>query len=363
MEAVNRLRELNDPRVEAWLQDKKAQLDEILATKTAEKYKKATETRAIELIQKFRFPVTGKMLDQAIAADYEDFILEAAKLNLIFPTLETAAKPSAKVVEKPKRESQSEINIVPSLPRSADKPFKAAPVEIIQKKPDYLEEFLLAGIKYPVVDLEKPTSNIIFRWSFHPILEKLPAKETGLEQKIGGHVPFFKEGDKWPLDEVGVPMAFFAQFVDPRESGTLTQIWIGNVDTDDVYPEVKVKKYRADKFKAGKQDIIPEPANVPNKNHILNPGIITVWKLINEVNPVYLREQNESMHPKDWDELYDKLEKDGLVFGNFKIGGFGDTGQGETYTDLYQNIYYQKWGDMGTLHLASDLKTLEGDMG
>lgn len=50
--------------------------------------------------------------------------------------------------------------------------------------------------------------------------------ETGLEQKIGRHVPFFQEGDHWPVTgdiydthnycTDDIPLSFVMQFIDPR---------------------------------------------------------------------------------------------------------------------------------------------------
>ena len=67
-------------------------------------------------------------------------------------------------------------------------------------------------------------------------------RETGLEQKYGGSVPLFVEGDIWPTERMldpnwptNHPLAFVAQFVDPRgDPNRLVQIFLRNAEEEDI---------------------------------------------------------------------------------------------------------------------------------
>lgn len=56
--------------------------------------------------------------------------------------------------------------------------------------------------------------------------------ETGLENKFGGNVPFFIEGEEWAISDNGSPMTFVGQFIDPRktEENILLRIFISFED-------------------------------------------------------------------------------------------------------------------------------------
>lgn len=52
---------------------------------------------------------------------------------------------------------------------------------------------------------------------FFPQVELLETdkEEIGIEDKFGGNKPFFIEGEKWPLNNEGIPMTFICQFINP----------------------------------------------------------------------------------------------------------------------------------------------------
>jgi len=60
----------------------------------------------------------------------------------------------------------------------------------------------------------------LYNYAFLPkIIEKdIKYIETGLENKIGGKVPFFTTDEEWPITDDDKPMTFVAQFSDPREN-------------------------------------------------------------------------------------------------------------------------------------------------
>jgi len=49
---------------------------------------------------------------------------------------------------------------------------------------------------------------------YFPTITKIK-KETRIQEKFGGIKPFFKKGEKWPLDSSNKPMSFICQFKDP----------------------------------------------------------------------------------------------------------------------------------------------------
>ena len=55
---------------------------------------------------------------------------------------------------------------------------------------------------------------------YFPIISKLEIKETGLESKFGGSVPFFIEGEEWPIS-CGSQMNFICQLIDPLQNNNI----------------------------------------------------------------------------------------------------------------------------------------------
>jgi uncharacterized protein YwqG len=74
---------------------------------------------------------------------------------------------------------------------------------------------------------------------FIPVFKKITNEETGFETKTGG-IPFFIEGEEWPINRLGKRLTFIGQFNDPRtNNNTLYRIFhsVDNIDCN-IYSNV-----------------------------------------------------------------------------------------------------------------------------
>lgn len=144
----------------------------------------------------------------------------------------------------------------------------------------------------------------------------------------------FFAGDKgWPTVNKE-PMDFIMQFIDPRPPHRFVRLFVSSpLHAEEGKEHVNLKvidlsltcQYDGPK-RNGKQaqEIV---------------GWLRKWEVF----------------PDDHDGEYE-LPYDGL-----KIGGVGNTCQGNLYTHYIQNIHADNWGDGGSLHISSKGE-LEGDM-
>lgn len=225
---------------------------------------------------------------------------------------------------------------------------------------DVLPESIQVGEK------QYPVSPEDTRLAYIPRLKSL-ATETGLEQKIGGHVPIFFEGESWPTGPSGQPMEFIMQFVDPRPNkNDLVRVFI--IDEDgDIFAKLLLTSLNTP------VTVIPaasvaEPANVKHISQTYNvPKQIVGWDVYNEVSGQFIVNILEDFGitgGEEYNTVFDNIlelvsprENRGVI----KIGGFGESAQSLTYEDFIHNIYDTEWGDSGTIHITEDGKA-EGDM-
>ena len=158
-----------------------------------------------------------------------------------------------------------------------------------------------------------------FRLVHIPKLQNLDLnKETGLEQKIGGNIPFFSEGDNWPMKS-GKPYAFVAQFADPRDDkkyqNKLLQVFMPDLDEIEEGVGEKVAYVKVvDLLKPLKQIIIPQPKNVPNQN-LLKPLKIVGWIRRYEVsidildNKFYQKYETSFLEMEDYEIKFSPNQK------------------------------------------------------
>ena len=220
-------------------------------------------------------------------------------------------------------------------------------------------------------DISLPIPEEKYREVYVPIMQEIDV-EPALAQKYGGSIPFFVDGDTWPTERLidpeygDAPLCFIAQFIDPRYArNELTQIFM--MDEKDFGPEAHVAWIRKiDLSKPFKQIIIEEPENVPNKE-MIEPFEIIGWRRSLELAPSTLHEfterlrdlQGQNGYRGDYHDIYSVNDRS---FSQFKLGGYGNSCQGEDYDFEYQNVFAEQWGDCGTLHINAD-GTIDGDMG
>jgi hypothetical protein len=213
-----------------------------------------------------------------------------------------------------------------------------------------------------------------FITAYIPSLEDIN-QETGLENKLGGHMPFFRQGDSWPVNPAGRPLAFVMQFVDPRPNkNELVQLFFDDIHGDDVTGNTAHIR-RLDLTQPLTQVHIPEPADVPkNDNPATRVGIysqakkIVGWLVRDEppteeflelfITPICWPD-GRITDSAEYDRIYDQLYREIVAepetmpgsYRQVKIGGYGDSAQGVNYTEFIHNLYNGLYGDSGVLHV------------
>lgn len=232
------------------------------------------------------------------------------------------------------------------------------PARQVESLPKDLLNKLPSRTNYTQAAIDKETKTAYVRTAYQPNLTPLTAPEDGREQKIYGRVPFFMQGESWPIDEAGHPMAFFGQFVDPRpqRQNQLVRIFVSDISKE---PTAKVLINKLDELKS--QILISQPADVPNNGVNTQPMRIVGWKIVNEISPEIWQEA-ATHHNIPYEELMTRVERKGFDSSSFKVGGFGNSHQGIVYTEPFQNVYAGLWGDAGSLHIDAE-GTISGDMG
>lgn len=159
---------------------------------------------------------------------------------------------------------------------------------------------------------EVPIPSFIWNKSIIPNIELLENEETGLENKFGGYVPLFLEGDKWPMIKVRsptikpkdleissnniveIPMTFIAQFVDPQNLECFCQIF--SVDFINRYNLFKdylnipnpsfIRFLSLNEVRERKIIKIKKPSveGFPNNDFFISPEIINKWYSIGELD-------------------------------------------------------------------------------
>jgi len=96
---------------------------------------------------------------------------------------------------------------------------------------------------------------------YFPITSKIETEnETGLEEKFGGNVPFFVEGETWP-EYNKIAMTFFGQIKDPRKKDSvLYRIFIAS-DNNIYLDEFHIDKIELNAENLEKQIKINKPEN------------------------------------------------------------------------------------------------------
>lgn len=150
--------------------------------------------------------------------------------------------------------------------------------------------------------------------------------ETGLENKFGGKVPFFTEGEEWPLTEDGSPMKFIGQFKDPRESNSMLYrvfIYINEFDDCNIYDIYDIQYVDMSK----KQIIIDIPEELEEFEV--------------PFHPLYLIEDyTEQKELISFEDIIEKMNIPNMRFGSIiksEVSYFGLKKSHDKFLDSYQN--------------------------
>ncbi len=209
-----------------------------------------------------------------------------------------------------------------------------------------------------------------------PITKKIE-DEIGIENKLGGDIPFFIEGETWPIHEE-IPMAFFCQLKDPRKNDNiLYRIFIA-IDNDYECENYHISKIELNQVNLQNQIKISkleyDNDNELNELNELNeikeltkfPAYeITGWNVENELKDCDSIFEILNIDPKKSSYYYNELREkfyDNNSCG-IKVGAtpaftqYADKKMYEKYNFLQltdTSILPYHWGDSGIAHITDD---------
>ena len=215
----------------------------------------------------------------------------------------------------------------------------------------------------------------LYTYAFIPksIKKDTTYTETGMENKIGGKVPFFTENEEWPITNNGTPMTFVTQFSDPRKNDP-NMIYRIFIDMNDSGEE----EYKIDYVDKTKNQKRIEP---PEDSILENLFLISSWIKIKELTHFekimkhmnipsmrfasVIKKKYDYFNIKTSHKMFDTYYQDSCLTGQghgFKVGGTPTFCQ---YNTIEQYEEYEKthlleiteselipygWGDCGIAH-------------
>jgi len=187
-----------------------------------------------------------------------------------------------------------------------------------------------------------------------PITTKISAdEETGLEEKIGGHKPFFVEGDEWPsLD--GKSLTFFGQFKISTNENILTRVFINTFGDEGTYYEINDIELNDDNKK---NQVIITNSDLEN-SIIFDAHKITDYHVITELKPLHFLYERLSMPENDYfkQKYYDSKY---YPYEYIKLNGTSIHSQypGQSFNLIQlrecSTLPFQ-WGDCGFAHVTKN---------
>ena len=161
--------------------------------------------------------------------------------------------------------------------------------------------------------------------AYLPIVKKIN-DETGLENKFGGNIPFFIEGESWPLDEDGNPMTFCCQFRDPRKNDNrLYRVFLPfDAEYQDFNYDYHISLIEMTESILKKQIIIKKPNNYGKDYDCFE---IDKWRILKELKAISFIKKRLSILDDEDDysnnELFENLYYDHSLVPTFetKVGG------------------------------------------
>ena len=179
-----------------------------------------------------------------------------------------------------------------------------------------------------------------------PVNEKIYF-ETPMQQKIGGVVPLFFQGESWPEHD-GYPLEFICQFLDPRPDHKDQFVRLFTKNVEDFDDSNKDHVYLSKICLKDKQ-IIQLP--IPNNLYFTKPYLITSW-----IHDYDLSIENI---PEEFEDTISNFFVQNCQ--GIKIQGIGNSTQGVEYDYFIQNVFAYYFGDSGSIHIHEDGSAI-GDM-
>ena len=178
-------------------------------------------------------------------------------------------------------------------------------------------------------------------------------EETGLEEKIGGHKPFFVEGDIWPSVD-GKALTFFGQFKHPDNEKVLIQVFVNTFG--DIGSEYEIMDIELNEENIKNQVIITN--NDLENSEIFNAHKINKYNLHTELKPLsflYKRlciPENSDFEKKYYDSNY--YPRDSIKLNGTSIH-CQSPGQSYNFIQINEcNELPFGWGDCGIAHVKKE---------
>ncbi len=200
-----------------------------------------------------------------------------------------------------------------------------------------------------------------YREAYYPNMTPIE-NETGLENKLGGSVPFFIEGEKWPSIN-DIHLTFFGQFTDPRVSDNMLFrifVYTNNNNNYQNYGTGKIMPILLDDNNINKQIKIN-----PSQNIITyEPHEITGWIIERELREFEYFIDKYSL--VDDQKTYEKYNNSKFSPSyDIKVGGTSTFCQYMYDKDKFNNFIQITqsnelpfgWGDSGIAHVFQNKYT------
>ena len=211
-----------------------------------------------------------------------------------------------------------------------------------------------------------------------PITKKIE-DEIGIEDKFGGDIPFFIEGESWPMHEE-VPMTFFCQLKDPRKDDNILYRIFISLDNDNDYEceNYHITKIELNEENLQKQIKLYKPEyDINELNRKINS--YNEIKELTKFDGYEIIKWNTEFELKDCDSIFEILKidpkntffdcnalrdkfYDDINYG-IKVGGTpaftqsADKNMYQKYNFLQltdTSILPYGWGDSGIAHITED---------
>lgn len=178
-------------------------------------------------------------------------------------------------------------------------------------------------------------------------------EETGLEEKIGGHKPFFVEGDEWPSVD-GKSLTFFGQFKNSTNEKILTQVFVNTFGDEGTEFEIMDIELNEENIK---NQIFITNNDIENSK-IFNAHKINKYNLHTELKPLsflYKRlciPENSDFEKKYYDSNY--YPRDSIKLNGTSIH-CQSPGQSINFIQINEcNELPFGWGDCGIAHVKKN---------
>ena len=187
-----------------------------------------------------------------------------------------------------------------------------------------------------------------------PITTQISAdEETGLEEKIGGHKPFFLQGDEWPSVD-GKSLTFFGQFKNSTNENILTQVFVntyGDEGTDYEINDIELNDHNK------KYQVIITNSDLEN-SIIFDAHKITGYHIHTELKPLSFLYERLSMPENDY---FKKKYYDSKYYPHEYIKLNGTSIHCQCPGQSYNLIQFREctalpfqWGDCGIAHVKKN---------